>query len=349
MHRRDFLRLSGVASAGLLLPQAVSAAVSEAASGERWRTFEVVTRVEVLRPAGVTRVWLPAPLAADVPYIKALGDDYAAEGGTAGLMTEAKYGARILWAEWPAGVKPVLVQTSRFSTRDVAVDLSKPGQAKAEDPAILAKFSGATELMPTDGAVKDLSSSIVKDARAKTDIEKARAIYEWIVENTYRDGKVRGCGTGDVKFMVENKAWGGKCADLNALYVTLARAEGLPARDVYGVRVADSALGYKSLGKSGDITRAQHCRAEVYDPAYGWVPVDPADVRKVVLEEKGAIIPLTDPQVVKARAKLFGAWEMNWLAYNYAHDLALPARDRALPFLMYPQAQTAGAHAKPAK
>ena len=72
------------------------------------------------------------------------------------------------------------------------------------------------------------------------------------------------------------------------------------------------------------------------------MPVDPADVRKVVLEEKpGGSIPLTDPAVLQARAKLFGAWEMNWLAYNYAHDLKLPsATGKAIPFLMYPQAET---------
>src|SRR5262249_28147665 len=152
--------------------------------------------------------------------------------------------AGIAWGEWDAGVKPVLVLTSKFATRNVAVDLSKPGMAPAEDPAVLQKYLVSTEHMPTDGAVKELSSAIVKGS--KNDMEKARAIYEWIVENTYRDGKVRGCGLGDVKFMVENKAWGGKCADLNALYVALARAEGVPARDVYGCRVADSALGYKS-------------------------------------------------------------------------------------------------------
>ena len=60
--------------------------------------------------------------------------------------------------------------------------------------------------------------------------------------------------------------------------------------DIYGVRVADSAE-YKSLGKGGDITKAQHCRAEVYIGGYGWLPVDPADVRKVVLEEPELVKP----------------------------------------------------------
>ena len=87
--------------------------------------------------------------------------------------------------------------------------------------------------------------------------------------------------------MLETGNLSGKCADLNALYVGLARAVDIPARDVYGLRVARSEFGYRSLGAgSPNVTRAQHCRAEVFLTGYGWVPVDPADVRKVVLEEK---------------------------------------------------------------
>jgi hypothetical protein len=93
---------------------------------------------------------------------------------------------------------------------------------------------------------------------------------------------------------------------------------------------------------SDHVTKSQHCRAEVYLQEYGWVPVDPADVRKVVLEEPPGNRPLDDPMVTTARARLFGSWEMNWMAYNFAHDVALPgAHGEPLPFLMYPQAQTA--------
>jgi transglutaminase-like putative cysteine protease len=97
------------------------------------------------------------------------------------------------------------------------------------------------------------------------------------------------------------------------------------------------------LGKADDITGAQHCRAEVYLSGYGWTPVDPADVRKVVLEENPPeLLPLNDPKVTKARAKLFGAWEMNWLPYNYAHDVKLPqSNGPEIGFLMYPQTETA--------
>ena len=126
-----------------------------------------------------------------------------------------------------------------------------------------------TRMLPTDGIVKQRATEITK--AAKTDVDKARAIYEWIVENTYRNHKTQGCGTGDIRFMLESGDLGGKCADLNALLVGLARAAGLPARDVYGIRIAPSRMGCRSLGVSSeDVTKAQHCRAEVYLTSYGW-------------------------------------------------------------------------------
>jgi hypothetical protein len=49
--------------------------------------------------------------------------------------------------------------------------------------------------------------------------------------------------------------------------------------------------------------------------------------------------------VKAARARLFGSWEMNWMAYNFAHDVALPGSSGApLGFFMYPVAETAGGH-----
>jgi transglutaminase-like putative cysteine protease len=197
--------------------------------------------------------------------------------------------------------------------------------------------------MPTDGIVKKTADEITRGAR--TDVQKARALYDWTVENTVRNPKTRGCGDGDIKAMLEAGNLTGKCADLNALFVALCRASGVPARDIYGVRVVESPRGYKSMGRLGDITRAQHCRAEYYAQGIGWVPVDPADVRKVVLEEQPNLT-LADDVVKQMRTFLFGNWEGNWLAYNYAHDLQLPGSKGArIPFLMYPQAETAAGRA----
>jgi transglutaminase-like putative cysteine protease len=284
---------------------------------------------------------MPTALTTQMPFQNTLSNTFNADGGTAKMIESKADALGIIAAEFPAGVKPILTVTSRIATRNFAVDLSTPSKAPKENRADLEHFLRPTRLLPTDGIVKTTATEITKGA--KTDVEKARAIYEWIVENTFRNPKTRGCGLGDIRFMLETKDLGGKCADLNALFVGLARAVGLPARDVYGVRVAKSDLGYKSLGAPSEIvTKAQHCRAEAYLGDYGWVPVDPADVRKVVLEEPPGNRPLYDDMVKKARVRLFGSWEMNWMAYNFAHDVALPGSNGApVGFLMYPQAETA--------
>lgn len=341
MNRRNFLAHSLAACGGVLLtglpqPRQPHAAIRDAT----WRTFEVVTKVELLDPSGKPRVWLPLPLTTDTDYFKRLGDSWNGNAATMKNLRDATYDAGMVYAEWaPSEKAPVLELTNRIATRNRRINFKQPNLAIKEYPGVLKLYLQPTELIPTDGIVADTAREITQ---GKTrDIDKARAIYDWIVDNTFRDPKIKGCGLGDIRAMLVTRYFGGKCADLNALYVGLARASGIPARDVYGVRVADSAE-FKSLGKAGDVTKAQHCRAEVYLSGYGWVPVDPADVRKVALEEKPDGLKIDDPLVKKARAKLFGAWEMNWLAYNYAHDVKLPnAAGAPVPFLMYPQAETA--------
>src|SRR5437764_163826 len=283
MDRRAFLKAGAILPTAAALPRLAHAQQLpfEPRQAEKWRSFEVTTRVEIVFPEGTTRVWLPVP-SVDSGYQKTIDNAWSGNAQTAKIAYDGTY-----------------------------------------------------------GAVKKTAEDITKGAR--TDYDKAKAIYEWIVENTYRDPKTRGCGVGDIKTMLETGNLGGKCADLNALYVGLARAVGLPARDVYGVRVAKSQFGYRSLGAgTANITRAQHCRAEVHLAGFGWVPVDPADVRKVVLEEKAQPTDLSDPVVQAVRPKLFGAWEMNWLAFNTANDFALPnSKGAKLTFFMYPQAETA--------
>jgi transglutaminase-like putative cysteine protease len=344
MDRRSFLKSSLTVSAGLAL--GATPRLNHFASADdptKWRSFEVITKVDVIKPVGATRVWLPVPLTKSTDYFKREDDTWTGNFKAARIVQYDRYGTGVLFAEWPAAeIAPSLELKSRFMTRDRQVNLNeKPSVAVKEEKAVLDYFRKPSKLIRTDGIVGTTSRGITMGM--KSDVDKARAIYEWIVDNTFRDPKVKGCGIGDISTMLQTGYLGGKCADLNALYVGLARASGLAARDVYGIRCANSSE-FKSLGKADDITRAQHCRAEVFLTGYGWVPVDPADVRKVVLEENlpSQPLPLDDPKVKKARAKLFGAWEMNWLAYNYAHDVKLPnSNGPELGFLMYPQVEEA--------
>jgi len=338
MNRRDFL------AAATLLPMAPRLALAQARTFSPavgpWRTFEVVTKLEIIGSGPGTRAWIPVP---DVTsgWQQSLASDWRGNASTVVAYTAPAGDARMIYAQWAADEgAPTLEVTSKVRTKDRVIDW-KPVSTQA--PADLEKSLRPTALIPTDGIVRTTAQSATR-GRA-SDVDKVRAIYEWVVDNTYREPTVRGCGVGDIKAMLETKNMGGKCADLNALFVGLCRSVGIPARDLYGVRVARSKFPYKELGAgSPDITKAQHCRAEVWLQAYGWVAVDPADVAKVMRQETAEWIKSTRNDIVSPVFEgLFGNWEGNWVAFNTAHDVALPGSMAAvLPFLMYPQAEIKG-------
>ena len=303
-----------------------------------WRTFEITTRVQLADPVGRTRMWLPVP-SIDSDWQRSLESHYRTSGEAA-WMADGIEGTRMLKVEFAAGVAPWVELSSRVQTRNRAWQ-QRAFVAPTLDRATRRHYTRATALLPTDGIVRQTALDITRGLQG--DEKQARAIYDWVVRNAWREPSVRGCGEGDIKTMLETGNMGGKCADINALFVGLCRAVGLPARDVYGIRLAPSAFGYKELsGQSAQLKGAQHCRAEVHLAGSGWVAVDPADVAKVMrLETPTWIKRLDHPVVEPVYRHLFGGWEGNWLGWNFAHDLQLPASEEGqLHFLMYPVAET---------
>ena len=85
---------------------------------------------------------------------------------------------------------------------------------------------------------------------------------------------------------------------------------GIPARDIYGVRLVPSAFGYRELGGNPtNLKGAQHCRAEVYLKGFGWVAMDPADVTKVMRQETAEWIKDAGHPVVAPVRKGFWSWK----------------------------------------
>lgn len=346
--RRFFLKNSALALVSSALPAINFAQSASAAAPPQfspvpgiWRTFEVTTRVDIAKPQGTTRLWVPLP-SVNSDWQKSLESEFSSNGSTR-LEDDEKTGARMLYAEFSETVaQPYLEVTSRIQTQNRALDLSKK-RTVSEDSATLKYWTQPTSLLPTDGIVRKTALDATQGA--KTDVEKAQRLYDWIVTNTHREPKVRGCGEGDIKTMLETGNLGGKCADLNALFVGLCRSVGVPARDVYGIRVAPSAFDYRELGGNNmaSLKGAQHCRAEVYLTGLGWVGMDPADVAKVMRQETPSWIKTAkNPLIAPVNKSLFGGWEGNWMAYNVAHDVVLPhSKGPALGFLMYPIAENA--------
>ena len=341
--RRRLLKATAALLPAAALPRAVFAQERrfEPQPGA-WRSFELTTTVSVPEAKGATQLWLPVP-DVESDWQRPLDNAWTGNASSARIVADPKRGVRMLHAEFAAGgAAPVLTLTSRLQTRNRAVDWNG-AKAPAEDPALLRANLAPTELLPTDGIVKKTAAEATKGA--KTDLDKVRGIYEWVIANAHREPKTRGCGTGDIKGMLETGNLGGKCADLNAIFVGLCRASGIPARDVYGLRLAPSAFGYKELGaNSASLKGAQHCRAEAYLAGHGWVAMDPADVLKVMRQESPEWIKDAKHPIVAPVAKgLFGRWEGNWVGWNTAHDIVLPGQSgkSTLPFLMYPNGENA--------
>lgn len=341
--RRNILQFALAAAvvplAGGLAGRALAGDRAYAPAASDWRSFQTRTLVTLPEGQGMAQVWLPVP-SLDNDYQRSLGDSWSGNATSAQLVTDAS-GAKFLHATFEGGGAPHLELVSRVETRNRIIDWNSHTEA-TEDPAVLAAALAPSTYKPLDGVVAETARKIT--AGATSDIDKVKAIYAWIVANCYRNMDTPGCGPGNNVATLTTADLGGKCADLNGLFVGLARASGIPARDVFGVRVAPSAFGYKQLGaNSPTITSAQHCRAEVWLSGHGWVAMDPADVLKVMRAETDTWIrDPHDPLVGQVNAALFGNWEGNWVAYNTAEDLRLPGRDGSLPFLMYPQASIGG-------
>ncbi len=282
-----------------------------AAAPVAFGTSRRVSFVQTLKPQakGVVDVWLPLPIN-DQSYQKVLSQEIRGNATFAKLTRVGPSGVPAMHVHWDNAVAPEFSLTNEIEINERVEPIV--------DASNLDSFLQPSKHVQTDGIVAETSKSIV--GKLKDSDQKARAIYEWMVARAVRDPETRGCGVGDVKSTLTAGTLRGKCVDINSVFVGLARAAGIPAREVFGQRVLTSEVS-PALGKEGDVSKAQHCRAEYYSSKRrGWVPVDPADVAKVALEEK---LTPDSARLQQIKEKLFGWWENNWVAFNHGRDFVI--------------------------
>jgi transglutaminase-like putative cysteine protease len=269
-------------------------------------------------------LWIPYPVSdqdQSITDVKISGT-YAASA----VYTDNTNSTPMLYARWDKGSPNRTLTFSFKADRKEVIRRDFPAKETEWDPADYRQYLSATKYGPIDGEVWLQAAKIT--AGKQTVLEKARAIYDWTCENTYRDPKTKGCGSGDVCSLLKNP--GGKCADIHSVFVALARAAGVPAREVFGIR-----MGKKDRE---DVTTWQHCWAEFYLPGYGWVPVDAADVRKAMLTEN---LKLEDARTAEYRAYFWGGIDPYRVKLSTGRDLTLnpPQPGATVNYLMYPYAR----------
>ena len=301
-----------------------------------WRTYEITTTINLKGKSGPTRFWMLLPLNQDTLYQRTLGHSWVGNPANAGMRRLPDGDLEVFHCEWQDGSDARLQLTTLVTTADRHFDVTKRTVAPERED-ILRRNLQASQLIPNDGLAFQLGERIL--GRIKDPVAQAKAIYDWVVDNTIYDPSLPGCGTGNVRRQLINGQYGGRSADINGLFVGICRAVGIPARCVYGLRTGSSRL-FRSLGIAGDdATRGQHVRAEFYVPGYSWIPVDPSDVRRAIALDT---LSDRDSKLISLRKVLFGVWEMNWIAFNLGTDITLPGRNTAMPFLLHPQMEIGG-------
>jgi len=230
----------------------------------------VTFKIDLNTPEGSenARLWLPYPLSGRHQRIENVTMQGSYDNST--IYREEESGAIYLFSEWQAatGHQSLEMSFKVKAEERIARDLK---DNNAPVPETVRKYLQANWWIPTDGGIKEIADTITKGKKGI--LQKSRAVYDWVVENTQRDPNVVGCGLGIVEQMMVRRT--GKCVDISSVYIALARAAGVPAREVFGIR----------LGKKDQqtITGGYHCWAEFFLPGSGWIPVDPGDVRKIML------------------------------------------------------------------
>ena len=314
-----FTRISGALLCALL--------AFPCASMARERSGEVELAVTIAAPddSKDVRVWLPYPTSdsvQDISNVRIKGNF-----SQSGIYREKETGNLALYAEWTTPTKDRAITLTFDATGRELIRKDFP----AVEPAIpveIQEYLKSTRFIPTDGKIREIALSITNDKQKIS--EKARAVYQWVVENTVRDPDVKGCGTGEVEKVLAQR--GGKCADISSVFVSIARAAGVPAREVFGLR-----LGKKD---EEDMTSGHHCWSEFYVPGYGWVPADAADVRKIMLVDKLDLKGAQDKI-----GYYFGGVEQYRIALargGRGYYLNPSQNDGPLNYFMYPYAEVNG-------
>jgi len=303
---------------------------------DKWRTYDIRSTIALSKINGKARLWLPLAQYKDTLWERSLGHSWQGNFESAGIYRDPVAEMEVFYADWSEGVaSPQLQIVSQIATQDRHFDITRRG-AVAERTEVLRRCLHSTDSVPIDGIVRQTAERAI--GRIKDPVAQGKAIYEWVVENSVFDPQQKGGGNVNIGSLLESGNLSGRSADIALLFVGLCRAMGIPARPVFGLRMDSSRL-FGSLGAFGDLAAAQHCRAEFYTPGYGWIPVDPADVRRAIRDER---LSNGDPKLTVLKKLLFGFWEMNWISFNAAQDVSLRGSSgKTLPFLVYPQVETA--------
>jgi transglutaminase-like putative cysteine protease len=271
------------------------------------KTFDAIyiaTLSEI--PAGTAKldVWIPLPVSSEYQTVSDVTIDSPYEFRKHREEGWGNEYAHAVVANPPASLA---VRVKFRVTRNEALFDQVKGDLGDRDRALR-----ADRLVTLSPRVRKLADEVT--AGKKTTTEQARAIYDHLLATMTYDKVAPGWGLGDTERACDIRK--GNCTDFHSLFLSMARAKGIPSRFV---------IGFPMTAAEG-VVKGYHCWAEFWN-GRGWVPVDASDASK-------------NPKLAEY---LFGNLDAQRMQFTVGRDLVLsPATAEPLNYFIYPRGEVKG-------
>jgi transglutaminase-like putative cysteine protease len=304
-------------------PATAAAAAPAAVAAPAERAFTFTYHVELTglpKDAAKVDLWIPYPVSDEH---QSIADVQVKAPGKTFLAKDKRYGNSILSlelehpAEGPVSVDMTFhARRTEYLRHDLDPMKEGPDRSKRAEERAARAYLAPDKLVPLSDRVKGIAAKVTKGK--STDIEKARAIYDYVVSTMSYDKTGTGWGNGDINWACDARR--GNCTDFHAFFIGLCRASGIPARFSIGfplpaARGAGEVAGY-------------HCWAEFYVNGFGWIPVDASEAAK-------------HPE---KREYYFGAHDENRVQMSTGRDIVLAPKQAGEPrnYFVYPYVEVDG-------
>ena len=283
------------------------------------REFEAtyIATIESI-PTGTGQVELWIPLPADNPHqsISAINIESPYRMS---VRHDPEFGNAFLYAKIENPKESMVTVKVHFRAERLEVKNANLTPVANWNPApeTFKRFLRPDRLVTLSPRIWNLADKLTKGM--DTPEAKARAIYDYVVNNLTYDKTTPGWGKGDTERACDIKK--GNCTDFHSLFISLARASGIPARFVIGFPLLEAPKG---------TIPGYHCWAEFYIAGHGWVPVDTSEASKS-----------KDPD---RRNYLFANLDPDRIEFTSGRDITLdpPQKGEPLNYFIYPYAEADG-------
>ena len=279
------------------------------------RTFRMnyAASVNELPVGARVRIWFPMPRTNGHQQVRILRINTPTRPT---IPAEPTYDNKILYCEVraPSSGTVKLGTSYRVQRREVRA-LAADGEPAELTDEQKKRFLSANEKVPLKGKQLKLLDGLTF---SNDPLEVARTLYDRVDSHVRYDKSQPGYGQGDVSWVCDSRF--GNCTDFHSLFISLARAKGLPAR---------FEIGFPLPPERGEGTIAgYHCWAMFHRGKQGWVPVDISEASK-------------HPEL---KRYYFGNLTENRVTFTVGRDIRLvPEQDGPpLNFFVYPYVEVDG-------